>query len=56
MSIKDNYNKRLCLTHENRLEDKIDELTVMMGKLATRDNGMNRQFKSQITKAKEGAE
>ena len=32
----------------NRLEDKIDKLTVMMGKLAARDKGTNRQFKPKI--------
>ena len=30
------------------LGDKIDELVVMIGKLATRDNGISRQFKPQL--------
>ena len=30
------------------LEQKIDKLTVMMGKLVTRDEGQNRQFKPQV--------
>ena len=37
-SIKDNYNKVMFDTWDG-LEDKIAKLTVMMGKLAIRDNG-----------------
>ena len=48
MSIKDSYNKKVTFDTQDGLEDKIDKLTVMMGKLATKDNGTNRQFKSQI--------
>ena len=31
MSIKDNYNKKVAFDTQDRLEDKIDKLTVMMG-------------------------
>ena len=48
MNLKDNYNKNFTFDTQDRLEDKIDKLTVMMGKLAARDNWTNRQFKPQI--------
>ena len=47
MSIKHNYNEKVTSDTPDGLKDKIDKLTVMMNKLATRDNGMNRQFKLQ---------
>ena len=52
MSIKDSYNKRVTLDTQDGLEDKIDRLTVMMGKLATKDNKINKQFKPQIYQGK----
>ena len=52
MSIKDSYNKRVTSDMQDGLEDKIDRLTVMMGKLTTTDNGTNRQFKTQIYQSK----
>ena len=48
MSVKDNYNKKVTFDTWDGLEDKIDELIVMMGKLAARDDGTNSQFKPQI--------
>ena len=48
MSINDSYNKQVTFNTQEGIEDKIDKLTVMMGKLAARDNGTNRQFKPQI--------
>ena len=39
MSVKDNYNKKVTFNTWDRLEDKIDKLTVMMGKWATGDDG-----------------
>ena len=48
MSIKDGYNKRVTFDTRDGLEDKIDKLTMMMGKLAARDSGSSRQFKPQI--------
>ena len=49
MSLKDSYdNKKVTLDTQDGLEDKIDRLMAMMGKLATRDNSINKQFKPQI--------
>ena len=48
MGIKDSYNEKVTFDTQEGLEDKIDKLTVMMGKLAARYNGTNRQFKPQI--------
>ena len=48
MSINDNYNKKVMFDTREGLEDKIDKITVMMGKLAARDNWAKRQFKPQI--------
>ena len=52
MSIEHNYNKKVTFDTWDGLEDKIDRLTVMMGKLTTRDNGTNKQFKPQIYQSK----
>ena len=52
--MKENYNKKGShLTQKNGLENKTDRLTVMMSKLATKDNGINKQFKPRYIKAKE---
>ena len=48
MNIRDNYNKKVTFDTQDELEDKIDKLTVMMGKLVARDNGTNEQLKPQI--------
>ena len=48
MSIKDGYSKRVTFDTRDGLEDKINRLTMMMGKLAARDNGSKRQFKPQV--------
>ena len=49
MSIKDSYNnKRAIFDTQDGLEDRIDRLTVMMGKLATKDNRINKLFEPQI--------
>ena len=54
MSIKDNYSRRVTFDTREELEDKIDKLAVMIGKLTARDNAdqvdnLNLKF----TKAKE---
>ena len=54
MSVKDGYNKRVTFDTRDDLEDKIDRLTMMMGKLAARDNRSNRQFKPQIYQSRKG--
>ena len=49
MSTKDSYNnKNVTFDTKDRLEDKIDRLTVMVSKLAAKDDGTNKQFKPQI--------
>ena len=49
MSIKDSYNnKKDTFDTQDRLEDKIDRLTVMVSKLATNEEGVNKQFKPKI--------
>ena len=48
MSVKYSYNKKATFDTPDRLEDKIDKLTAMMGKLAARGNETNRQFKPQV--------
>ena len=53
MSVKDNYNKRITFNTQGRLEDKIDKLTAMMGKLVARDSEVNRPFKPQVYQVRE---
>ena len=48
MSIRDSHNRKVSFDTNEELGDKIDTLAVMIGKLATRDSGMGRQFKPQI--------
>ena len=48
MSIKDNHSRRVTFDTGDKLGDKIDKLTVMIGKLAARDSESGRQFKAQI--------
>ena len=45
MNIKEGYSKRVTFNMMDSIEQKIDKLTVMMGKLVTEDEGQNRQFK-----------
>ena len=45
MNIHEEQNKRVTFDTTDGLEQKIDKLTVMMGKLVTKDEGQNRQFK-----------
>ena len=52
MSIKDNNSRRVTFDTRDELGDKIDKLTVMIGKLAVRDSGSGRQFKPQIYQSK----
>ena len=39
MSIKDNHNRRVTFDTGDELGDKVDKLTVMIGKVAARDSG-----------------
>ena len=48
ISIKDGHSRKVSFDTKEELGDKIDKLVVMIGNLATRDNGTGRQFKPQI--------
>ena len=52
INMKDSYIKRVTFDTWDGLEDKIDTLTVMIGKLTTRDNGTNKEFKPPIYQSK----
>ena len=41
MNIQEEHNKRVTFDMTDGLEQKIDKLTVMMGKLVTKDNRQN---------------
>ena len=48
MSIKDGHQRKVSFDTRDELGNKIDKLAAMIGKLVTRENGTNRQFKLQI--------
>ena len=48
MSIRDGYNRKVSFHTRDELGDQMDNLPVMIGKLATRCSGTNRQFKPEI--------
>ena len=52
MSIKDNHSGRVTFDTGDELGDKIDKLTVMIGKLAARDSRAGRKFKPQTYQGK----
>ena len=54
MSMKDSYinNKNVTFDTQNSLEEKIDRLIMMMRKLATNEEGLNKQFKPKIYQSK----
>ena len=41
MGIRDGHNRKVSFDTREELDDKIDKLAVMIGKLATRDSGTN---------------
>ena len=45
MNIKEGFSKKVTFIMMDGIEQKIDKLTVMMGKLVTEDEGQNRKFK-----------
>ena len=45
MNIQEEHTKRVTFNTMDGIEQNIDKLTVMMGKLKTDDEGQNRQFK-----------
>ena len=44
MNIRDGHNRKVSFYTREELSDKTDKIVVMIGKLATRDSGTNRQF------------
>ena len=52
MSIKDIHNRRITFNTGDELGDKINRLTVIIGKLAARDSRSGRQFKPQLYQGK----
>ena len=53
ISIRDGYHRKVSFDTKEELDDKIDKLAVMIGKLATRHCKTNRQFKSQIHQSRD---
>ena len=51
MSIREGASRIVSFDTKDELEDKIDKLTVMLGRLAAKDNNEKRPFKPQIYKA-----
>ena len=52
MSIRDGTERKVPFNARDELGDKIDKLTVMMGRLAARDSNDKRPFKPQIYKSR----
>ena len=52
MSIRDRTERSASFNARDELGDKIDKLTVMMGRLAARDSNDKRPFKPQIYKSR----
>ena len=48
MNIKERFSKKVTFDMTDGIEQKINKLTVMMGKLVTEDKGQNRQFKPHV--------
>ena len=45
MNMRDNSNKRVTFNTTDDIQQKLDKLTVMMGKLVTEEEGQSKQFK-----------
>ena len=54
MSVRDGLNKRVTFDATGDLEQKIDKLTEMMGKLVTEDEGQPKPFKPQVYQSNRG--
>ena len=52
LSIREGAGRRVAFDTREELEDKIDKLTVMVGKLAAKDSNMNRPYKPHIHKSR----
>ena len=54
MNIKDGYNsKKVTFDMQDRLDNKIDKLTLMMSKLMAQGNNQNKQFGPKIYQGKQ---
>ena len=54
MGVRDRLNKRVTFNAMDNLEQKIDRLTVMTGKLVTEDEGQPKPFKPQVYQPNRG--
>ena len=54
MSIRDSQSKKVSFNTQDDLEQKIDRLTVMMGKLVTENEGHSKPFRPQIYQSSRG--
>ena len=54
MSIKEGFGKKITFDMTDSIEQKIDKLRVIMGKLVMEDEGQNRQFKPQVYQSNRG--
>ena len=54
MSVRDSQSKRVLFNTPDNLEQKIDRLTVMMGKLGTEEEGHLKPFKPQVFQSNRG--
>ena len=54
MNIRDSYRKKVTFDMTDGIEQKIDQLMLMMGKLVTEDKGHNKPFKPQLYQSKKG--
>ena len=55
MSMRDSQSKRVSFNTPDNLEQKIDRLTVMMGKLVTEEEGHPKPFKPQVYQSNRGS-
>ena len=54
MNIRDSYRKKVMFDTADGIEQKIDQLVLMMGKLVTEDKGQNKLFKPQVCQSNRG--
>ena len=54
MTMKDNSSKKVTFDTTDDIEQKLDKLTVMMGKLMTEVKGQSKQFKPQVYQSNRG--
>ena len=54
MSMRDSKSKRVTYNTADNLEQKIDRLTIMMGKLVAEDVGYPKLFKPQVYQSNRG--